>query len=132
MLLNSEKKVLVFGTGSYAKDIYPTIQKMGMDIIGFVDNDITKQKRKLFGIKIISPEKISEVFNYIVIASTFYIDIHSQLTKKLSVPERKILFSCKSTKSIELWNPPSGMICESNAVFTSLQKELTQHLSHSI
>ena len=74
--------IIIFGTGSSAEKLLPTIDDNKVRIIAFSDNDKTKHHTTFYQYNIIPPEKIVEQnFDYIIIASQFSDEIMSQLLK---------------------------------------------------
>lgn len=71
-------RVIIFGTGviyQRNKDRFKN-----MKIMAFVDNDYRKQGTFIDGIEVLSPESIGNLeYDYIIIASKYYIDMRNQL-----------------------------------------------------
>lgn len=85
-----KQKVLLFGAGEYGKSAYRRLKKH-YEIVGFLDNDIEKQNKKLFGITIYNPSVINELeYSLIFITSMYEFEIMRQLTIQLEVEEDKI------------------------------------------
>lgn len=73
-------KVIIFGSGSFGIRIYESI-KFEYDVQYFCDNDNNKWDSEVFGIKVISPNKLKmlEYDKKIIVASTYYYEIIEQL-----------------------------------------------------
>jgi len=72
--------ILIFGTGSTADVIEEVLKYDNVNILAYVDNDISKWNKFRKGKKIISPSSISDFdYDYIVIASQYNETIYSQL-----------------------------------------------------
>jgi FlaA1/EpsC-like NDP-sugar epimerase len=84
-----DKTVLLFGAGAGGAQTYFSLPK-SYNCIAFVDNDIAKQKTKLFGKPVIAPENISKfTYDSIIISSMFANSIEEQLLK-IGIPHNKI------------------------------------------
>ncbi|RUR10164.1 LicD family protein [Legionella sp. km772] len=85
------KKIIIFGTGEFGSNIYKKYKK-DHDIIYFCDNDKKKHNTSLYGIKILSPEKIHNIeYDEIIIASSFSEEIYPQLINELGIDKNKII-----------------------------------------
>lgn len=75
-----KKRILIYGTGSYAKRAFVNIDQNLFDILAYVDSDSNKEFMVINDKLIISPDKI-KFFKYdkIIIASTFYKEIQNKL-----------------------------------------------------
>lgn len=72
-------KILIFGTGSTAEIVTKSL-KDNIDIIAYVDNDISKHFKKFNDKIIIPPQKIKEhEYDFIIIASQYNEEIYEQL-----------------------------------------------------
>lgn len=78
----SKTKILIFGTGG----LYHNLKKFifsNYDVIAFYDNDITKQGQYLDGKIILHvDEELSDDYQFILVASMYFIDIRAQLLSK--------------------------------------------------
>jgi capsular polysaccharide biosynthesis protein len=85
-----KEKILIFGTGSGGHYLYNSIQNQ-KEIIGFLDNNLSKHGTKFCGKNIFNPLSIPNLnFDRIIIASDYYKEIFQQLTEELGVTEQKI------------------------------------------
>jgi hypothetical protein len=83
-----EKAVLLFGAGAGGAQTYFSLPK-SYNCVAFIDNDISKQKTKLFGKPVIAPENIEKYkYDSIIISSMFSASIEEQLLKIGVAPER--------------------------------------------
>lgn len=78
-------KYLIWGTGKHAKNlVIPYIDTYFKQnpIVGFIDNNPDKEGLSFLESRIYSPKSISDLsYDYIIIGSTFYDEILSQLTQ---------------------------------------------------
>lgn len=76
-------KAIIFGAGTYGELAYKTLEKDGYEIVYFCDNEEQKWGSRVFDKEVISPSrlKVLEGIEYIVIASTYYVQIADQLRK---------------------------------------------------
>ena len=73
------KNILIYGTSNKALRELPAIL-MSYTLIGFVDSDIQKQRRKLFGLPIYHFNDIQNLdFELIIICSEFSLEIEQTL-----------------------------------------------------
>ncbi len=83
------KKVLIFGVGNYYLNKKDTIHQ-SYEVVGFVDNK--KAEKEFENMPIISATEIrNKEYDFIIIASSFFIDIFKQLIE-LGIKGNKILF----------------------------------------
>lgn len=84
------KKVIIFGTGEFAKNIYYQIRDK-CNVIYFCDNNINKQNTKFFDIDVLSPFGILSIeFDEIIIASSYSEEIYTQLAETMNLDKSKI------------------------------------------
>lgn len=87
--------VLIWGTGSLCSNIEKIINKDSVDILAYIDNDKSKINGTRNNKKILQPSDISKIpYDYIIIASSYYNDIISQI-KELNVEVSKIINGAK-------------------------------------
>lgn len=87
---NRKERILIFGTGSGGMNFYK-ICRSRYRIVGFLDNNKQKHGHKLFGMPIYSPQSLGALmFDKIIIASDYYVEIYTQLTSQLGVDENRI------------------------------------------
>jgi len=79
-LLKFDGDIYIFGTGAMGLNVLKELKKKKINIKGFIDNDILKHGKTLQGLRIIKPEIINKE-SYIVIASSWYLEIETQLQK---------------------------------------------------
>jgi len=79
-------KILVFGTGSYWKNIMSyvdnvLVEKLTDAVDFFIDNDSSLWGTKIDGIRVVDPGSVTDIKDesFILIASSFYDEISSQL-----------------------------------------------------
>ena len=58
-----KKKVLIFGCGFHGRAAYRACKNNKIKVTAFIDNDNKKTGKKIFGIKILSPNKINGIIN---------------------------------------------------------------------
>lgn len=77
------KKILIWGTGSAAQDLYENLCKCGMRdiLIGFIDNNPSKWFQEFNGQKIYPPSDISSITDsfLVTIGSMYYSEIGTEL-----------------------------------------------------
>ena len=77
----TKKKIIVFGCGNFGKTAYFKL-KRDFDIVAYADNNISLWGTHLWGIQIISPDRIIELCDHetgVVIAVQKYQEIYQQL-----------------------------------------------------
>ena len=90
--LRSKKSILIWGTGSRAKQLMKYFPQDNIEIIAFIDSD-PKLQNVFYDKKVINPKKIKEyIFNFIVIASIYYAEI-SDYALSLGIPKEKIIYN---------------------------------------
>lgn len=84
------KKVFIFGAGGTGQRVEELL-KNKYDIVGYVDNDTTKWKTQVNGVKVYGPSVLAESeFDYVVLGTLMgYEEIQDQL-EKLGIPVSKI------------------------------------------
>lgn len=88
-------RILVFGTSGGWQEMKPFLDYNKVNIEAFVDNDSSKYNSKLEGIEIIPPSDMKKFqYEYVVIASSYYKSIKSQLID-LGINESKIICHCE-------------------------------------
>jgi FkbM family methyltransferase len=77
------KRLYLFGAGKVGETLAKVLLCYGVDIAGFIDNDIAKQSKVLFGKKIISLNEFVDKFaDSAVVASTVHVgEINAYLTE---------------------------------------------------
>lgn len=84
------EKIVLFGTGSVAVQFHSLFAKK-CRIMCFCDNKISNQGKKFKGKPVIDPRNISEYeFDYVLIASSFDLEIYDQLVNELGITPRQI------------------------------------------
>lgn len=79
-LINWQGKCVVFGMGIWGTNCYDLMEKAGITVDFFVDNNLAKWGQKYHGIEIVSPEVLKENTWNVVIATRQYIqEIKEQL-----------------------------------------------------
>lgn len=85
-----KKNILLFGAGKYGISAAKRLKKE-FNIIGFIDNDINKQGKKIYGYQVYSPDIINTIdYSYIYVTSMYAFEIMNQLTENLNVTPDKI------------------------------------------
>lgn len=82
--LIENKKYVVYGIGAYGKKSLEMINKIGGEVIAFVDSDVNKQNVLIEGVKVYSPDAIHELkdnCDYIVIGALAYNDIKAKINE---------------------------------------------------
>ena len=86
------KNVVIFGASSLGECAYRYLQDKE-NIIAFIDNDDKKWNTELFGIKILSPDRLNELVDTtIVIASMWYKEIVKQIYSIVNYDPKILLF----------------------------------------
>lgn len=74
--------VIVFGTGGFYQKYKEQLIMKGINIVAYTDNDLKKHGTFFEGKPVISPSKIKQIeYDYIIIASSFWIEIEAQLVQ---------------------------------------------------
>lgn len=83
---------LIYGTGKTAERYYYLLNHNYIRIIAYIDGDKNKYGKCLNGCLIDNPENIKKyMFNYILILSDFYQEIHEQLVSNYNIPNHLII-----------------------------------------
>ncbi len=77
--LDLNKKIVIFGTGNHAKEIFAELLHYGIKIDYFADRNVNLIGLKLYGIEIISEESLKNIDCQIIIASTAWKEIEKRL-----------------------------------------------------
>lgn len=85
-------KVILFGTGNYAKNIYSRIRNghTEIDIMGFGDNNSDNWANEWFGKKVYAPYEMKEADKIIILSDLYYEQIKNDLIYWHRIPENKI------------------------------------------
>lgn len=131
--------ILIFGTGSGTEKIMKLF-KEDVEVVGFIDNDIRKHNSTFMGKIIVSPTDICNInYDYIVIASMFFLEINKQLISlgidkkkivqfyKYGVNEIEHLFNDINQRNIKII--ATGLSYMYNALDTKLSREVTIKLA---
>ena len=86
-----EKPIVLFGSGEFGRQVLAELQKLKLNVIGFMDNNSSRWGKVLNGVKIVSPKEY-ERGTYILVTSQYYDDIKKQLFKMGLVEEQDFLF----------------------------------------
>ena len=102
-------RTILFGTGQSAlKELAYLTKNPHIQILGFVDNDKTKQGRTLLELPILSPEHLPKMeFDRMVIASMYVDSILAQLGS-LGIPSSKIVLSLEAMSHLALRHAREG------------------------
>lgn len=86
-------KIVLFGTGDYAKNIYPMIENnhLGVDIVGFCDSN-SDNWGELFGKKVYAPYELAslDMDKIIILSQVYYDEIKNDLLFWHRIPDNKI------------------------------------------
>lgn len=105
------EKVVVFGTGGFCKKNIDKIYSKNVEVVAFIDNDISKVGSRFENKIVFSPQKINSLnYDKIIIMSTFISEMAQQLIK-LNVEE----------KNIYIYEDYSGEIINNWKVYPSLE-----------
>ncbi|QQP13261.1 methyltransferase domain-containing protein [Lysinibacillus agricola] len=74
-----DKKIVIFGAGSYGKKVKQALKKAGMEIFGFIDNDVQKQGTFFEDKMIYNLDEVIADDILIVVASSWWKSIEEQL-----------------------------------------------------
>ncbi|MGE7999166.1 glycosyltransferase family 2 protein [Lysinibacillus sp. NPDC093190] len=86
-----EKKVAIFGTKNNATYLFHSLQKAGIEVLSFIDNDMKMQGKELHQRLIISPENIEETVISAIIISIERIDVALMIKHQLQSIYKNIL-----------------------------------------
>lgn len=88
---HNKEKILVYGTGGTAKNLFRFIDETLYEIVAYVDSDSTLEYGSFMGKLIISPDKIKFMeYSRIVIASNYYEEIY-EILSELGISKEKII-----------------------------------------
>lgn len=77
-MVKPKEKIIIFGASTRGKFVYEKLCDK-YEISYFCDNDIRKQGTNFHGVEVISPEKLKNSNNKVVVASIYYEEISIQL-----------------------------------------------------
>ena len=89
--------IIIFGTGVWAKKCYENLTDTGIEILYFVDNDMSKWGMNFCGIKVISPRELQYTDTPVLIAVKEY---GEQIKRQLERDDNTKL-KCVSIKELE-------------------------------
>jgi len=98
----------IFGTGVWGKNCYKILISDGMEILYFIDNDMSKWNTDFQGIKVISPDKLRDIDVPILIAVKEHGEVIKRQLKKVegtklkcvSLEELATIYLCEDHKDI--------------------------------
>jgi FlaA1/EpsC-like NDP-sugar epimerase len=61
--LKNKKKVYIFGTNTPGSMILSYLKANGVEVCGFLDNDITKENKSYRGVYVYTPERILKYYD---------------------------------------------------------------------
>ncbi|MFT8351708.1 hypothetical protein [Clostridium saccharoperbutylacetonicum] len=94
--------VFIWGTGDFRSKVESIINSKNINTIAYIDNKKEMQGKFINDKTIINPNKINEYkYDYILIASQYYKEIHDQLIY-LGINEKKIINSFKFIEDITI------------------------------
>lgn len=97
-------KIAVWGTGGFAGNIlsYNRLWLKNISIVYFVSNNHRSGTDEQFlGVKVLSPDEIKEKeWDYIIILSTYFDEIRTQIIEELNIPKEKVISMEKLAKKI--------------------------------
>lgn len=99
---------VIFGASRAGELAYYNIPA-GMHVVGFLDNDKSKQGKSLCDLPILAPQEIEslrESIDFILIASLYYHEIKAQLIEEFGIPNERIV---RATHA-EIINPPQDAL----------------------
>lgn len=84
--------LIVYGTGKCSEECTEILNKHDIDIMAYVDSDSTKQGEKFLGKYIIKLEEINNyIYDYILIASSYFQEIKNRLIQNKVCDTKKII-----------------------------------------
>lgn len=107
---------VIFGASRAGEFAYYNIPA-GIHVVGFLDNDKSKQGKHLCNLPILAPQQIEslrESIDFILIASLYYHEIRAQLIEEFDIPNERIV---RATHA-EIINPPQDALARPLAFFT--------------
>lgn len=106
---------VIFGASRAGEFAYYNIPA-GMYVVGFLDNDKSKQGKYLCNLPILAPkqiESLKESIDFILIASLYYHEIKAQLIEEFDIPNERIV---RATHA-EIVNSPQDVFARPLAFF---------------
>jgi len=98
------KKIIIFGTGEFGKNIYK-INKNKYNILFFCDNNNKKHNTYINNIKVISPSQLLTIqFDLILIASTYVEEIYMQLINELHIKKSLVKKLYVNQSNVQFYN----------------------------
>jgi lipopolysaccharide biosynthesis protein len=105
----NEKTIALFGAGEFGRQILAELQRLKLNVCGFIDNNSSRWGETLDGIKITSPEEY-ERGTYILVTSLYCEEIKKQLFKMGLVEAQDFLFLPKYQMLEEISEYANGRI----------------------
>lgn len=79
---DKKKKIIVYGTGRTAENLFQYISNEKYNILAYADTDVKKEYSQFHNKLVIAPDKIKYInYDYIIIASKFFDEIYNILLK---------------------------------------------------
>lgn len=89
-------KTLLFGAGQGAANFMFACREE-RTYVGLLDNDVNKHGTAVHGLPVYSPDSIADItFDEIVVTTQWALEVYEQLTKKIGLPESKVIMPEKS------------------------------------
>lgn len=98
------ERILIFGTGKSAEIVERCLNRDGVDVLGYLDNNVEKHGTLLRGRTVRSPVCVREIiFDFVVIATLKYVEVREQLEKQ-QVGREKIISFFDSTIDYRIYD----------------------------
>lgn len=89
------RKILFYGAGEVAETILGIVKTRAdsnLEIVGIIDDDVSKKQKKLLGFEIIAREKIKEYEHDAVVITSYSCEVEIlEKLKEMSYPKEKII-----------------------------------------
>ncbi len=87
---NKGKKVLIYGTGRTARELFDCMSEEKYNILAYIDSDVKKEYSKFKNKLVLAPDKIKYLeYDLVIIASVFFDEIY-EILLQLGVSKNKI------------------------------------------
>lgn len=71
MHLNTKGKYIIYGAGMFGSQVFHILQRDGVEVIAFCDSDSKKQGQKYYGLDIVSPLKLKNYNDTIILLAVW-------------------------------------------------------------
>ena len=107
--MSKKDKVVLFGASSIAELAIQRLDSRSYRISSIFDNDPTKHGKRIGNQCIQHPDSLLDIdFDFVIITSSFTVEIFRQLTDDYKIPQPFILVFNHLSYQLETWVPPQS------------------------